>query len=106
MGMGESDRRSGIRTRRHNQNGRESVGLRISGIEGGTGEAERHTVVDENGVRVGHVSRHPDGLWGFVLDYDLPAFQSQQAALAGMQQALATTRAGTWSAGGYKPERT
>ena len=82
------------------------MGLKISGTESGTGEAERYTVIDEGGVRVGHVSRHPDGLWGFVLDYDIPAFKTQEAALAGMQQALATTRAGAWSAGGYKPERT
>jgi hypothetical protein len=54
---------------------------------------------------VGHVSRQPDGSWGFVLNYDVPAFMSQEAALGGMQQALATARAGVWSSGGYKAER-
>jgi hypothetical protein len=82
------------------------VSLIISSLESAAGESERYTVVDEGGVRVGHVSRHPDGRWGFVLDYDVPAFQSQEAALAGMQQALATARASLWSMGGYKPERT
>ena len=82
------------------------MSLRISSLESGVDEAERYTVVDEGDVRVGHVSRHPDGRWGFVLDYDIPAFESQEAALAGMQQALATARAGLWSSGGYKPERT
>jgi hypothetical protein len=82
------------------------VSLRISGLESGAREAERYAVVDESDVRVGHVSRHPDGRRGFVLDYDVPAFKSQEAALAGMQQALATARAGLWSSGGYKPERT
>lgn len=82
------------------------MSLRISELESGTGEAERYTVLDEDGNKVGHVSRHADGLWGFVLDYDVPAYKTQEAALAGMQQALATTRAGVWSAGGYKPERT
>ena len=75
-------------------------------MESGTGEAERYAVVDEGGIRVGHVSRHPDGLWGFVLDFDVPAFKTQEAALAGMQQALAMTRASTWSAQGYNPEGT
>ncbi|CAN5135891.1 hypothetical protein BH24GEM2_BH24GEM2_18530 [soil metagenome] len=82
------------------------MSLRISGLESGAREAERYAVVDESDVRVGHVSRHPDGRRGFVLDYDVPAFKSQEAALAGMQQALATARAGLWSSGGYKPERT
>lgn len=82
------------------------MSLRIKGLESTTGEAERYTVDDECGIRVGHVSRHEDGRWGFVLDYDVPAFRSQEAALAGMQKALATTRAALWSARGYTPGRT
>ena len=82
------------------------MSLRIRGLESASGEAERYAVNDEKGLRVGHVSRHADGLWGFVLDYDVPAFGSQEAALAGMQKALATTRAALWSARGYTPGTT